>query len=309
MRSSLWPTKLISMPRASKLLGVSVIILGLAAVRGNGCHDASGHLIGGLSHEEEEFCTAGAIGDEAPTIRLWAKQDPATRGPAPYPFPADRKYNTSGGPVEGKINVHLVPHTHDDTGWQITVDQYFANEVFYVIDNVVNELAKDPNRKFIYVETAFFARWWEQVPDERRALATKLVKGGQLEFINGGWCMHDEASPLWTAMVDQTTRGHQFLLKNFGVEAAPRGTWQIDPFGHSNTQAWLLGAEAGMESLYWGRTDYQDMRWRTSHAGQSHNQWPEWVWQGSESLGKSAEVFAGQRECDHQQLLFSQSLV
>ena len=38
----------------------------------------------------------------------------------------------------------------------------------------------------------------------------------------------------------------------------PRGTWQIDPFGHSNTEAWLLGAEAGFESLYWGRTDYQD---------------------------------------------------
>jgi hypothetical protein len=23
----------------------------------------------------------------------------------------------------------------------------------------------------------------------------------------------------------------------------PTGTWQIDPFGHSNTQAWLLSAE------------------------------------------------------------------
>ena len=40
-------------------------------------------------------------------------------------------------------------------------------------------------------------------------------------------------------MVDQTTRGHQFILKNFGADAAPRATWQIDPFGHSNTQAAL----------------------------------------------------------------------
>ena len=60
---------------------------------------------------------------------------------------------------------------HDDTGWQVTVDQYFASEVFFVIDTVVTSLAQDPNRKFIYVETAFFARWWEQAPDERRALA------------------------------------------------------------------------------------------------------------------------------------------
>ena len=61
--------------------------------------------------------------------------------------------------------------------------------------------------------------------------------------------------------------------KNFGDNAIPRGTWQIDPFGHSNTEAWLLGAEAGMESLYWGRTDYQDLDWRKSYPGHMKNQW------------------------------------
>jgi alpha-mannosidase len=187
-----------------------------------------------------------------------------------------------------------VPHTHDDTGWQITVDQYFFNEVYYVVDTVIDQLEKDPKRHFIYVETAFFARWWDEQPDARRAVTKKLVENGQLEFINGGWCMHDEGSPLYTEMVDQTTRGHQFLQKNFGEAAIPRGTWQIDPFGHSNTQAWLLGSEAGFESLFWGRTDYQDLNNRLSYEGQQHNQWPEWVWQGSHSMGKSSELFAGQ---------------
>ena len=83
-------------------------------------------------------------------------------------------------------------------------------------------------------------------------------------------------------------------MKNFGEAAIPRGTWQIDPFGHTNTEAWLLGSEAGFESLYWGRTDYQDLNNRLSWQGQQRNQWPEWVWRGSHSLGKSAEVFAGQ---------------
>ena len=124
--------------------------------------------------------------------------------------------------------MHLVPHTHDDTGWQVTVDQvttsvplpslsvrrrlliprprppqYFFTEVYYVVDTVVDQLEKDPMRHFIYVETGFFARWWDEQPDDRRNVTKGLVASGQLEFINGAWCMHDEASPFYVEMVDQ----------------------------------------------------------------------------------------------------------
>lgn len=86
-------------------------------------------------------------------------------------------------------------------------------------------------------------------------------------------------------MVDQTTLGHRWLLEEFG--ALPTVGWQIDPFGHSATQAALLSAEAGFNSLFFGRIDYQDRATRLKE----HRM--EMVWRASKSLGASAQVFAG----------------
>lgn len=62
------------------------------------------------------------------------------------------------------LNVHLVPHTHDDEGWLKTIDRYCSYSscsggVVYIIDSVVTALAENPSRKLIYVGTAFSQRW------------------------------------------------------------------------------------------------------------------------------------------------------
>ncbi|KAA8547197.1 hypothetical protein F0562_003647 [Nyssa sinensis] len=166
-------------------------------------------------------------------------------------------YNTSQGIVPDKINVHLVPHSHDDVRWLKTVDQYYvgANNsirgacVQNVLDSVISALLDDKNRKFIYVEMAFFQRWWRQQSEALKTKVKDLVNSGQLEFINGGMCMHDEATPHYIDMIDQTTIGHQFIKDEFGQK--PKAGWQIDPFGHSAVQAYLLGADVvgGSKSL------------------------------------------------------------
>jgi len=250
-------------------------------------------------------------------------------------------YNTVGKIVPGALNVHLVPHSHDDVGWLKTVDQYSVganNSIQHAntgltIDTVLSSLVENPDRKFMcvllgdgcnldastcastctcvcsYVEQAFFQRWLESASDTQVAQMKEVVAAGQLEFINGGWCMHDEASPSYVDMVDQTQLGHRLIKEQFGV--VPRATWQIDresprvracrchsrphlgcpciaAFGHSATQASLLSSPlAGYTSLFFGRIDYQD------RAARINNTALEMIWRASPTnLGASAQTFA-----------------
>ncbi|GJN25499.1 hypothetical protein PR202_gb13333 [Eleusine coracana subsp. coracana] len=202
-------------------------------------------------------------------------------------------YNTSAGMVPGKLNVHVVPHTHDDVGWLKTVDQYYVGSnnsiqgacVQNVLDSLIPALLKDENRKFIYVEQAFFQRWWRNQNDMIKDTVKGLISAGRLELINGGMCMHDEAAVHYIDMIDQTTLGHRFIKEEFGQ--IPRIGWQIDPFGHSAVQAYLLGAEVGFDAFYFFRIDYQD---RDTRKGTKEL---EVIWRGSKTFGSSADIFAG----------------
>ena len=49
----------------------------------------------------------------------------------------------------------------------------------YIIDNVIDQLQKDENRRFIYVEMAFFARWWNEQEDSTRHVVKRLVDEGE----------------------------------------------------------------------------------------------------------------------------------
>ncbi|XP_020217055.1 alpha-mannosidase isoform X1 [Cajanus cajan] len=202
------------------------------------------------------------------------------------------KYNTGASVMPGKLNVHLVAHSHDDVGWLKTVDQYYVGSnnsiisacVENVLDSVVTALQRNQNRKFVFAEMAFFHRWWMEQTPQTQAQVRKLVDASQLEFINGGWCMHDEATTHYIDMIDQTTLGHRFIKNQFNK--VPRAGWQIDPFGHSAVQAYLLGAELGFDSLHFARIDYQD------RAKRKVDKTLEVVWRGSKTFGSSAQIFA-----------------
>ncbi|KAJ4807139.1 Alpha-mannosidase [Rhynchospora pubera] len=202
------------------------------------------------------------------------------------------RYNTTAGPVAGKLNVYLVPHSHDDVGWLKTIDQYYvgsnnsigASCVLNILDSVVEGLLRNPDRKFVFAEQAFFQRWWEEQSETTQSIVKQLVNSGQLEFINGGWCMHDEATTHYTDLIDQTTLGHRLIKKQFGK--VPRVGWQIDPFGHSAVQGYLLGAELGFDSMQFARIDYQDREKRKA------DKTLQVIWRGSKTFGSSSQIFA-----------------
>ncbi|XP_032794592.1 lysosomal alpha-mannosidase [Daphnia magna] len=202
-------------------------------------------------------------------------------------------YQSCHATKPGFINVHLVPHTHDDVGWLKTVDQYYYGSrtgiqkagVQYILDSVIEELQANRERRFIYVEMAFFWQWWEEQNDSTRDIVRDLVNQGRLEFINGGWCMNDEATTHYADIVDQMSLGLNLLNDTFGECGRPRIAWQIDPFGHSKEQAFIF-SQMGYDGLFFGRLDHEDKKQRMA------SKTMEMVWSSS-SLGKTGWLFTG----------------
>ncbi|BFZ17312.1 hypothetical protein BsWGS_20353 [Bradybaena similaris] len=196
-------------------------------------------------------------------------------------------YGSCNAEKPGMINVHLVPHTHDDVGWIVTVDQYYYRQVQFILDGVIAELQADPSKRFIYVEIAFFSRWFNEQSDATRHVVQSLVNQGRLEFILGGWCMNDEAATHYSAIIDQHKLGFEYLRLNFGDCGRPRIGWQIDPFGHSREHASLF-AQFGFDGLFFGRLDYQDKQKRQG------DKTMEFVWKGSpNNLRDASNLFTG----------------
>ena len=193
------------------------------------------------------------------------------------------------------LTVHLVPHTHDDVGWLKTVDQYYMGSqndiqhagVQYVLDSVTVALSANPNRTFVYVEQAFFQRWWRQQTAATQSILRGHINRGAFVFINGGWCMHDEGATHYIDLIDQTALGHKYIVDQFGIAANPRIGWQIDTFGHSATHISLLSAAVGFDATYFGRLDWQE------HDQRIAKQDLEWVWRASDSLGPTNQIFTG----------------
>lgn len=102
---------------------------------------------------------------------------------------------------------------------------------------------------------AFLYRWWNGATIKQREQMKKLVSNGQLHFINGGWCMSDEANMYYEDFIDNMAIGLRWLKDTLNY--TPDMAWHIDPFGHHAASASLF-SQMGFNAFFFSRIDYQD---------------------------------------------------
>lgn len=115
--------------------------------------------------------------------------------------------------------------------------------------------------------------WWDRQSDIKKEEVKQLVANGQLELINGGFSSTDEACPYYQDLIENIMVGHKFIQENFGVQ--PRIGWNIDPFGHSNTNAALFDL-IGFDAVFYARIDYLEKEERKSNKTLEYVHRPVW---------------------------------
>uniref|UniRef100_A0A1A9WU12 Alpha-mannosidase n=1 Tax=Glossina brevipalpis TaxID=37001 RepID=A0A1A9WU12_9MUSC len=191
------------------------------------------------------------------------------------------------------INVHLVPHSHNGLGQLKNINEWFYDSkddvtgagVHTILDNVIVELFKDPNRRFVYAELVYFHKWFQRQTTEMQEGVVKLINEGRLEFVGGTWSSTNEATVHYQSIIDHFSLGLEFLSRFFGNCSRPRIAWQIDSFGHSREIASIL-AQMGYDGTFLSHIDYQNKEFRMKTYSS------EMVWKTSANPEEGSDIFA-----------------
>ncbi|GAA0139932.1 glycosidase [Lithospermum erythrorhizon] len=181
-----------------------------------------------------------------------------------------------------KLKVFVMPHSHNDPGWKLTVEEYYQRQSKHILDTIVESLSKDPRRKFIWEEMSYLEKWWREASEARKESFINLVQNGQLEIVGGGWVMNDEANSHYFAIIEQIMEGNLWLNETVGF--IPKNSWAIDPFGYSPTMAYLL-RRMGFENMLIQRTHYELKKELALHKNL------EYVWRQSWDAEETTDIF------------------
>ncbi|KAI3378617.1 hypothetical protein SNEBB_002454 [Seison nebaliae] len=139
-----------------------------------------------------------------------------------------------------RLNVFIVPHSHNDPGWIKTYENYFETQTKHILDSLLHSLYEEPNKRFIWAEISYLYLWWNQASNEdRKRMKYIIEEKKRMQIVTGGWVMPDEANSDIYSLINQLIDGHQWLNENMPNVVVNNG-WSIDPFGYGPTNAYLL---------------------------------------------------------------------
>ena len=177
--------------------------------------------------------------------------------------------------------VFVVPHSHNDAGWLVDVQQSYSKYCRFTLDNIFMILEKVPSFKFCWSEMIFLSMWLEENPSQKEKLK-EYIKAGRFEIVGGGWVQNDEALPDFELVIRQMETGFDYLKQELGVNKVKIG-WQLDPFGHSSLTA-SLWEKMGFDVMVVARID-EFLKDKLEKAGDL-----EFIWKG-EGLGAKKGIF------------------
>ena len=178
---------------------------------------------------------------------------------------------------EKKLEVIVVPHSHDDPGWLKTFEGYYQSQTKEILNGMLKYLQEFEDMKFIYAEMSFFELWWSNLGDSDRRKVKEFLDKGQLEIVTGAWVMTDEANSHYYSTVVEMFEGHEFLLNQLNYK--PTSHWSIDPFGLSPIITYIAKAgnltHAAVQRVHYSVKKYLakqknlEFVWRQLWAGKS----------------------------------------
>eukprot|EP00347_Sterkiella_histriomuscorum_P019319 403342106 len=160
------------------------------------------------------------------------------------------------------IYIHMVSHSHQDVGWNLSPEDYYSQKVKRILDSLMVALKQNETRKFTYAEIYYFEKWWNNQDATTKNFVRKLIKDGRWEFVNGGWVASDEACPTFEDFQLNIMIGNAFLKREFGI--VPEFAWHCDPFGHSAVTPELF-YQMGYKGLFFARVDDDEKNYRKNH--------------------------------------------